>query len=71
MARADEDFSGAKPALFLGQDVLGIQRDGKPDTPYPGFWDLPGDGREGGKSPEACALREAREEVGLMQRPDR
>ena len=70
MARADEDFSGAKLALFLGQDLLVIQRDDKPDIPYPGFWDLPGGGREGRESPEACALRETEEEAGLVLQPD-
>ena len=58
-------FSGAKLALFLGPDLLVIRRDDRPDIPYPGRWDLPGGGREGGESPEDCVLRETREEVGL------
>jgi len=58
-------FSGAKLALFLGQELLVIKRDDKPDIPYPGFWDLPGGGREGEESPEACVLRETLEEVSL------
>jgi 8-oxo-dGTP diphosphatase len=58
-------FSGAKLALFLGQDLLVIKRDDKPDIPYPGYWDLPGGGREAGESPEDCALRETLEEVSL------
>ncbi len=58
-------FSGAKLALFLGHDLLVIKRDDKPDIPYPGYWDLPGGGREDGESPEACVLRETLEEVGL------
>lgn len=64
-AIAKAEFSGAKLALFLGNDLLVIQRDDKPDIPYPGHWDLPGGGREGRESPEACALRETSEEVGL------
>ncbi|WP_146346295.1 NUDIX hydrolase [Falsiphaeobacter marinintestinus] len=63
------DFSGAKLALFLGSDLLVIRRDDKPDIPYPGHWDLPGGGREGNETPETCALRETREEVGLILTP--
>lgn len=62
------DFSGAKLALFLGADLLVIKRDDKPDIPYPGYWDLPGGGREGSESPEDCALRETFEEVSLSIR---
>jgi len=58
-------FSGAKLALFLGVKLLVIKRDDKPDIPYPGFWDLPGGGREDGESPEDCVLRETLEEVSL------
>ncbi|KIC14182.1 NUDIX hydrolase [Leisingera sp. ANG-Vp] len=70
MTRADEEFSGAKLALFVGRGLLVILRDDKPDIPYPGHWDLPGGGREGAESPQACALRETEEEVGLVLRPD-
>jgi 8-oxo-dGTP diphosphatase len=64
-------FSGAKLALFLGADLLVILRDDRPGIPYPGHWDLPGGGREGQESPEDCALRETREEVGLDVPPSR
>lgn len=60
------EFRGAKLALFLGGELLVIRRDQKPDIPWPGRWDLPGGGREGVESPEACVLRETREEVGLV-----
>ncbi|KIC36114.1 NUDIX hydrolase [Leisingera sp. ANG-M7] len=70
MTTAGEDFAGAKLAVFLGQDLLVIQRDDKPEIPYPGHWDLPGGGREADESPAACALRETREEVGLVLRPE-
>ena len=64
-------FSGAKLALFLGDDLLVIRRDDRADIPYPGHWDLPGGGREDGETPEVCVLRETREEVGLtLQAPD-
>ena len=62
-------FSGAKLALFLGPELLVILRDNHPGIPYPGHWDLPGGGRGGQESPEACALRETHEEVGLNLRP--
>lgn len=64
------EFSGAKLALFLGADLLVIKRDDKPDIPYPGYWDLPGGGREGDESPQDCALRETYEEVTLSLKAD-
>jgi len=62
-------FSGAKLAIFIGPHLLVIQRDDRPDIPYPGHWDLPGGGREGEESPQACVLRETLEEVGLELKP--
>jgi len=59
-------FAGAKLALFLGEELLVILRDDNPDIPWPGHWDFPGGGREAGETPQDCALRETREEVGLM-----
>lgn len=62
-------FSGAKVALFVGPDLLCLERDHKPDIPWPGHWDLPGGGREGGECPEACVCRETFEETGLSLGP--
>lgn len=58
-------FAGAKLMLFLGEDLLVIRRDHTPGIPWPGYLDFPGGGREENETPEACALRETREEVGL------
>ena len=65
----DPDFSGAKLAVLSAGHVLAFLRDARPDIPYPGLWDLPGGGREGLETPVECALRECREEAGLMLRP--
>jgi len=62
-------YSGAKLALFLGAELLVLRRDDRPDIPYPNHWDLPGGGREGDESPQECALRETREETGLVLQP--
>ena len=63
------DFTGAKAALFCGASVLTYLRDEKPGLRWPGLWDLPGGGREGGESPQDCALRETSEEFGLTLDP--
>ncbi len=65
------DFVGAKAALFCGPRVLTCLRDGHPGLPWPGHWDLPGGGREGGEPPEDCLLRELDEEFGLRLPPAR
>lgn len=66
----ETEFSGAKLALFLGDSLLVIRRDDRPDIPWPNALDLPGGGREGGESAKSCALRETREEVGLVVAPE-
>lgn len=62
----DTHFRGAKLALFIGGHMAVIMRDDKPGLPWAGCLDLPGGGREGLESPEVCALRETREELGLI-----
>ena len=64
-----EDFEGAKLAILVGETIVTILRDDKPGIPWPVFWDLPGGGRESDETPEDCALRELREELGLSYRP--
>jgi 8-oxo-dGTP diphosphatase len=63
------DFSGSKIALICGDELVAYRRDDKPDIPFPGFWDLPGGGREGAETPLQCALRETEEEFGLALDP--
>lgn len=63
------DFIGAKAAFFHQGDgetrLLTYLRDDLPGLPWPGYWDLPGGGREGDENPETCLLRELEEEFGL------
>ena len=59
------EFSGSKLALIFGSKVLVYKRDDNDHIPFPGFWDLPGGGREGGESPEECVLRELEEEFSI------
>lgn len=61
----DTEFRGAKLALFVGSKLAVIMRDDKPGLVWAGHLDLPGGGREGTESPEACVLRETREELGI------
>lgn len=63
------EFVGAKIVLLVGDGLLTLLRDDIPTIAFPGWWDMPGGGREGGESPEACVLRETREEVGLVLEP--
>lgn len=63
---AGQGFAGAKLALFLGDQLAVILRDDIPGIPWPGRLDLPGGGREGDETPQACVLRETREELGLL-----
>lgn len=65
------DFTGAKVALIHRTEVLVILRDDLPGLPWAGYWDLPGGGREGDESAEACVLREVAEEIGLRIAPER
>lgn len=62
---AGDAFHGAKIALFIGEGLLVYLREDTPRIPWPGFWDLPGGGREGAESPVECVLRETQEEFGL------
>lgn len=68
---ARADFIGAKAAFFCAGRVLTLLRDDIPGLPWAGWWDLPGGGREGDESGEACVLRELHEEFGLRLGPER
>ena len=58
-------FAGSKLLLFVGEKLVVLLRDDKPDIPFPGYWDFPGGGRENNESPKACALRETEEEIAV------
>ncbi len=66
-----EGFDGAKVAILTAGRVVALARDDRPGIPWPGMWDLPGGAREGTETPLACALRELREETGLILAPGR
>lgn len=65
------DFVGCKLVLVGGSHVLTYLRDNTPGLPWANLWDLPGGGREGSETPEACVLRELHEEFGLVLPPAR
>ena len=65
------EFVGAKAALVCGAHLLTYLRDDHAGLPWAGWWDLPGGGREGGETAEACLLREVEEEFGLRLGPER
>ncbi len=59
------DFVGCKLVLVCGGALLTYLRDDRPGLAWANRWDLPGGGREGVETPEACVLRELAEEFGL------
>nr|WP_319248624.1 NUDIX hydrolase [uncultured Celeribacter sp.] len=67
----EDSFDGAKIAILRGDQVLCLQRDDRPDIPFPGAWDLPGGGREGRETPLETVTRELHEELGLYLDPAR
>lgn len=52
--------------VFVGNQIVTILRDDNPDIPMPGYWDMPGGGREDGESAWECAVRECLEETSLQ-----
>lgn len=62
-------FHGAKIALLFEDKLVTILRDNKPEIDWPDYWDLPGGGREGNESAEACITREVMEELDILIEP--
>lgn len=65
------NFVGCKLVLVCGAALLTYLRDDTPGLNWANRWDLPGGGREGDETPEACVLRELAEEFGLILTPER
>ncbi len=53
--------------IFINDNhqILLFLRDNIPTIPFPNYWDVPGGHVEPGESPEACIVREMREEIEL------
>ena len=64
------DFHGVKVAVLVGDKLLMHLRDDKPGLFNANMWDFPGGGREGSETPEACAIREIKEEFGIDITPE-
>jgi 8-oxo-dGTP diphosphatase len=47
------------------EEVLLFLRDDKPEIPYPNMWDVPGGHVNPNETPEACIVREMKEEMDL------
>ncbi len=58
-------FTGAKGAILARGGVVTLLRDDFAGLPWPGWWDLPGGGRDGTETAWECFARETFEEVGL------
>ena len=59
------NFHGVKMALLINGKLLMHLRDNKPGLFMANMWDFPSGGREGVETPEACAIREVKEEFGI------
>ncbi len=66
-----DDSDGAKLALVHWDAIVVILRDDIPGIPDPAMWDFAGGARDGAESPAETALRETREELGLVLSEDR
>lgn len=66
----NEDFHGVKVALLVDGKLFMHLRDNKPGLFNANMWDFVGGGREGKESPRDCAIREVREELGIIITPE-
>ena len=58
-------FHGVKVAIIYEGELVLHLRDNKPELFNANMWDFPGGGREGTETPEECAMREVKEELGI------
>ncbi|MEZ4195210.1 MAG: NUDIX domain-containing protein [Candidatus Paceibacterota bacterium] len=59
-------FNGVKVAVLFGDKLVMQLRDDKPGLRFANMWDFPGGGREGEETPIECAIREIKEEFGIL-----
>ncbi len=64
------EFHGVKVALLCEDKLVMHLRDNKPGLFNANMWDFPGGGREGDETPQECAAREVREELGINLNPN-
>ncbi len=57
--------AGSRAVILRGEDIL-LSHEANTDV-----WMIPGGGQEEWETPEACCIREAEEETGLIVRPRR
>ncbi|NOX71899.1 MAG: NUDIX hydrolase [Candidatus Micrarchaeota archaeon] len=58
-------MGNAASAIIIRDRKILLIRRGRDAPEFPGFWTCPGGVMEKGESPEECAAREVKEEVGL------
>jgi len=55
-------------AVILSEDKTKVLLTKRVYQPYPDFWEIPGGHKEDNETSEECAVREMREETGLVVR---
>ena len=63
------EFHGVKIAVLVNGKLLMHLRDNKIGLFNANMWDFPGGGREANETPQQCAIREVKEEFGVVLTP--